>query len=316
VRTTSWTTSRNAGSAGLWAPARQTSTTSASSPASGTNATPLSRRLREARDADARGDEREEVLWARPALDDARAIAGAGEVLVVPAVPRRPRRARRQHPRLIRQVRQRQLLAVRQRVALRQHGRHRLAQDHLGCQVVDQRRAAEGGVDGALAQAADQARDRHLLGAEGHPGMAVPEHAHQGRHQVVGQRGEEPDPQFALLAASRATHGLDRTLGLREHRPRLAEQHGADVGELDSTGAPLEQLDPELRLQRADLLGERLLGDVQPPGRAGEVALLRDGDEVAQLAQLRRHAVHGRKGHRPRLLRARQPVFRNGASRA
>jgi hypothetical protein len=45
----------------------------------------------------------------------------------------------------------------------------------------------------------------------------------------------------------------------------------------------LEQLDPQLCLELADLLRERGLGDVQGLGRAREVALAGDGPEVLQL---------------------------------
>jgi hypothetical protein len=42
---------------------------------------------------------------------------------------------------------------------------------------------------------------------------------------------------------------------------------------------------PELVLERADLLAERWLRDVQPLGGAAEMQLLRDRDEVAKLAK-------------------------------
>jgi hypothetical protein len=42
----------------------------------------------------------------------------------------------------------------------------------------------------------------------------------------------------------------------------------------------------ELRLERADLLTEGRRGEVESSGGAAEMALLGDGDEVAQVAQL------------------------------
>lgn len=48
----------------------------------------------------------------------------------------------------------------------------------------------------------------------------------------------------------------------------------------------LEQAHTHLALQIADLHRQRRLADVQPCRRAGEVELLCDGDEVAQMTQL------------------------------
>jgi hypothetical protein len=61
---------------------------------------------------------------------------------------------------------------------------------------------------------------------------------------------------------------------------------------------PAQQLDAELLLEQPDLAAERGLGDVQPLGGAGEVALACHGEEVAQAPEVR----HGR-AHRP-VLRA------------
>jgi hypothetical protein len=49
------------------------------------------------------------------------------------------------------------------------------------------------------------------------------------------------------------------------------------------SGAP-QQRRAELVLQQPDLAAQRRLGDVQPRGRAREVALLGDRDEVGEAA--------------------------------
>jgi hypothetical protein len=54
--------------------------------------------------------------------------------------------------------------------------------------------------------------------------------------------------------------------------------------ELNPPARPLQQREPELVLERPDLLAERRLRDVQPLRGAAEVKLLRDGHEVAKLA--------------------------------
>ena len=51
-------------------------------------------------------------------------------------------------------------------------------------------------------------------------------------------------------------------------------------------------------IERADLLGERLLGDVQARGRLREAPFLCDGDEVTQLSQFRNHADRVQIRHR------------------
>ncbi len=59
----------------------------------------------------------------------------------------------------------------------------------------------------------------------------------------------------------------------------------ARVGERHRAPRAHEQLHPQLGLQRADLLAQRRLGDVQAKRGAREVQLLGDGDEIAQVAQ-------------------------------
>ncbi|OCB46953.1 hypothetical protein A5721_12415 [Mycobacterium vulneris] len=67
-------------------------------------------------------------------------------------------------------------------------------------------------------------------------------------------------------------------------RPRPGQQRGAGRGEGDGASVPVEQLHLEVALERLDLLRERRAGDPQTLGRAAEVQLLGDGDEIAQLA--------------------------------
>ena len=60
----------------------------------------------------------------------------------------------------------------------------------------------------------------------------------------------------------------------------------------------LEQRHPELGLERADLLADARLRQVQPLGGAAEVKLLGDRDERAQLAELHPAAMIGAAFHR------------------
>ncbi|GGY32442.1 hypothetical protein GCM10010384_44780 [Streptomyces djakartensis] len=53
----------------------------------------------------------------------------------------------------------------------------------------------------------------------------------------------------------------------------------------------MEQLDAELGLQLADLLGERRLGHVEPLGGAAEVAFLGHRHEVPQVTQIHMSSI-------------------------
>jgi hypothetical protein len=63
----------------------------------------------------------------------------------------------------------------------------------------------------------------------------------------------------------------------QEPLPGLGEPHGAGVAG--------EQGDAEFTLEPGDPLGQRLLGEEQPPGRPAEVQFLGSGDERADLCE-------------------------------
>jgi hypothetical protein len=71
-----------------------------------------------------------------------------------------------------------------------------------------------------------------------------------------------------------------------ERGRRLGEQRAAGGGQLDPSARAQEQWRAELVLELADLVAQRRLRDVQARGRAAEVELLGDGEEVAQQARL------------------------------
>lgn len=69
----------------------------------------------------------------------------------------------------------------------------------------------------------------------------------------------------------------------------MHEERFTGGGELDATAAAGEQRDPEFVFERLDLVTERGLHHEAPLGRAGEVLLLGDGEDVPHLLQF--HAV-------------------------
>src|SRR5690606_309590 len=70
----------------------------------------------------------------------------------------------------------------------------------------------------------------------------------------------------------------------------VRSQRLAELGRLDATRMALEQLDLEALLQSPDALTERRLGDVELLCRAADVAVLHDGQELMDLAELHRHS--------------------------
>src|SRR5271170_5711159 len=99
------------------------------------------------------------------------------------------------------------------------------------------------------------------------------------------QAGHEPDRERAR-AAGRAGGPPAQRVGGGQQRPGVGEQLPAGRGQLGRPLVTHEQLDFQLRFQRPDLAGQHRLRDVQRVGGPAEVQLLRDRDEVAQLAQV------------------------------
>ena len=67
---------------------------------------------------------------------------------------------------------------------------------------------------------------------------------------------------------------------------RAVAQKGALLGELDAEAVAQKELLAELVLEAAQRLRERRLRDVQQLGGAGHVLLARDGEKIAQGADL------------------------------
>jgi hypothetical protein len=87
---------------------------------------------------------------------------------------------------------------------------------------------------------------------------------------------------------------------LREDRLRARQELLARRRELRPARRAPQQRDPELRLEPPDLLGERGLRDPQLLGRARELPVARDGDEVLEPPQLHQRAtLSARSSRRP-----------------
>jgi hypothetical protein len=71
-----------------------------------------------------------------------------------------------------------------------------------------------------------------------------------------------------------------------ERPAALVKENGAGRGEVNVTAVALEQRDPELVLEPSDLLAKGGLRDVESLGRAAEMQLLSDGNEVLDESQV------------------------------
>ena len=74
-----------------------------------------------------------------------------------------------------------------------------------------------------------------------------------------------------------------------QDRLGVGQEGAAGVGQADAARMAHEQGGVDLALERADLLAERRLLHAQLLGRARDVALMGDGDEVAEMAQFHGH---------------------------
>src|SRR5690242_5798965 len=79
--------------------------------------------------------------------------------------------------------------------------------------------------------------------------------------------------------------------GSGEQRPGVLEQRLPCSGELNTVGVTLHEGGSDALFELVDLAAERLLGEVQPRGGAGEVELLGEGQERAKVPHLDVHRV-------------------------
>jgi len=99
------------------------------------------------------------------------------------------------------------------------------------------------------------------------------------------QAGHEPDRERAR-APGRAGGPSAQRVGGGQQRPGVGQQLPSGRGQLGRPPVPHEQLRFQLVFQRPDLAGQHRLRDVQGLGGPAEMQVLRDGDEIAQLAEV------------------------------
>jgi hypothetical protein len=144
-------------------------------------------------------------------------------------------------------------------------------------------------VEPAGAQVVEQRPGRLLAHVQAQPRVALPDGVEQRFEAIPGAR-REPDGQVSGLAAAGRTGRLERLVDRAQRGPGRLQQRLPGLRELHPAGRPLQQRDAQLLLEPGDRGAQRLLGDVDAAGGAGEVQLLGDGDEVAQVPQLHIHS--------------------------
>ena len=183
------------------------------------------------------------------------------------------------------------VVAGRERVVGRDDQHELLLEEHDAAEV---RRAAPGldEADREVELVGAQQRE-HLVGgllaqAQVDAGMGRVEGREQGGRVERPDRRQRTDREAAVHEPAELLQLGDRAVELGERALRAHGQHLARLGQPDAAARAPQQVDAELGLEPADLLGERGLGDVQLAARAREVPLAGDGEERAQLAELHR----------------------------
>ena len=99
---------------------------------------------------------------------------------------------------------------------------------------------------------------------------------------------------YLAVAPVMIPHVRDRLARAREgglDALGLGPERAARLGEHDAPADAGEELDAELRLERAHLLGERRLGEIERAGGAAERAVLGGREEIGELLQCHRRSL-------------------------
>ncbi len=111
---------------------------------------------------------------------------------------------------------------------------------------------------------------------------------HLGQKPEQG-RSDEADDEAATPLPRNLAHHDAQLIHPRQNMHGMFVEQPSGLGQPQGPGVAVEQLDADLVLELADLAAQRRLGDVEDLGRAGEVPLIGDGDEVAKVAQFHNH---------------------------
>ena len=166
-------------------------------------------------------------------------------------------------------------------------GDHALVAEELAGDVgVVEGDAAEADVDAAFLEGGDLFEGGEFQEDEldAGPGGAVG--ADDAGEVAVEGGADEADAEDVAAALLQAAHGGAHFFHAVQDLDGLFIEDAALLGEDGGAGAAGDEGDAELLFELLDLAGQGGLGDVQAGGGAGEGALLGDGHEVLEVAEL------------------------------
>jgi hypothetical protein len=143
-------------------------------------------------------------------------------------------------------------------------------------------------MDVAALQTAGQPRAAILDQVDFDPGMALAMTGQKTGKEILDHLRRGADSQDPRLAALQGLRALAQAFDISQQASRPLEQILALGRQAHAAADAVEERHAELGFQSADLPRRSRLREVQSRGGAPEAALLGDGDESAQLAQLHR----------------------------
>src|SRR5439155_14638739 len=100
--------------------------------------------------------------------------------------------------------------------------------------------------------------------------MGAPIATEEGRQDVFADREARANGESPARQVAQAVDGLDDFVRDREHAFAVLGYRPTDVGEGDPAADAVDEDDPEILLELADLRGDSRLTDLQFARRAGE----------------------------------------------
>ncbi len=125
-----------------------------------------------------------------------------------------------------------------------------------------------------------------LVQVDGGVGMLAMPAGQRGGQNADRHRGDRGQLQLSARGAQGRPRGFGGAGRVGGRGAGLGQERPPGLGQLHAVGQALQQRSAELTLQRADLLGERRLGDREPLGGARERPLFDDRQQVGDLAQI------------------------------
>ena len=149
----------------------------------------------------------------------------------------------------------------------------------------------EGQVEHVVAQHLGELLARLLADGQLDARVALVKHRQCQRHVDRSHRVHRADRHVAGPDAGQRLHLRVGGVDLGQDPPGAGDERLTRLGDRHAPGRPLDQGEPDLLLEPADLLRERGLGDVLARGGPGEVLLVGERHEVAQLAKLHKQSL-------------------------